>query len=166
MDSKVIKGQALIVGDSLVQDQITISSDGTVTEGVVTLIPNIWEDLVSESGKFKSNAKKTFFYWEYKQTDSEDDTSEVDVLIECPKPKEGLFSPPYTAVGRSDWEKYWLGRLKKTAERYEDAYAIQKKQVIFPETTFIDQKGQTITFNEFTEKNNDIDDISNLLSMF
>jgi hypothetical protein len=70
MDSKVIKGQAMIVGDSLVQTQTLILPNGTVAENEVKIIPNIWEDLTSTEGTFKWNAKKTFFYWEYDQTDS------------------------------------------------------------------------------------------------
>ena len=92
MTGKIIKGQAMIIGDSLVQNQTLISSSG-VSENIVPLIKNIWEDLLKADGahEYKSNLKKTYFYWEYKMTDSEDDTTEITRMIECPRPKEGLF---------------------------------------------------------------------------
>jgi hypothetical protein len=167
MDSKVIKGQAMIVGDSLVQTQTLILPNGTVAENEVKIIPNIWEDLTSTEGTFKWNAKKTFFYWEYDQTDSEDDTNEVKVIIECPKPKKGMYEEPYEIQNNSsEWEKFWLNKFKTAQKNYEEAYAIQKKEIIFPESQYVNQEGEQVVVNKKIVENDDLGDISNLLSIF
>lgn len=167
MESKTIKGQAMIIGDSLVQDQILILQNGVVSENSIVLIKNIWDDLTSESGTFKSNQKKTFFYWEYKMTDPNNDDNEITVMIECPRPKDGMYEAPFDKEGKSDWEKFWLAKFKEVAERYEDVYAIQKKQVIFPETKFINSKGEVVEEKELrVDRGDEYADISNLLSKF
>lgn len=169
MDSKVIKGQAYIVGDSLVQDQTLFLASGAVSENQIVLISNIWDDLKSDKGTYKYNDKKTYFYWEYKQTDPTNDDLEITVKIECPSPKEGLFDPPYTQykpVG--EWENYWIPRLTKIAERYEHEYALQKKEITFPESRYINPNtGEEVVVPETKVDNSDeTGDITNLLSMF
>ena len=58
MSELIVKGQAWIVDNKLVQDQITFSDSDTTKNGTtetVTLIENIWDDLFSGSGKYKWN---------------------------------------------------------------------------------------------------------------
>ena len=58
MADKIIKGQAWISGNSLVQDQILLTDNGKSSENTVTLIDDIWDDLTKASGnKYKTNDK-------------------------------------------------------------------------------------------------------------
>lgn len=167
METKIIKGQAWIVGDKLVQDQTMFTTTGAVSSNIVPLINNIWDDLMSANGTFKCNSKKNFFYWEYKMTDSTDDTLEVDVIIECPRPKPGIFTEPYDPEnGTSDWAKYWLGRLKTTYDNAKRAYTIQPQEVIFPGTEYVAPTGEIVTVEENTVVRDDLGDITNLLISF
>jgi hypothetical protein len=88
MSELVVKGQAWIVDDKLVQDQVTFSdSDPSIngTSSVVVLIEDIWDDLFSSSGTYHSNGKG-YFYWEYQMTDTTSDTGDlVTINFECPK---------------------------------------------------------------------------------
>lgn len=88
MSELIVKGQAWIVDDKLVQDQITFSDSDTAKNGTtetVVLVDNIWDDLFSGAGKYEWN-NRNYFYWEYEMTDTTSDTGDV-VLIkyECPK---------------------------------------------------------------------------------
>lgn len=170
MATKTIKGQAWIVGDRLVQDQILIADSGIVTQGNVDLVPNIWEDLKKKTGqKYKSNSKKTYFYWEYDTTDPENDDLTIKVLIECPKPKDGMYKAPYKDINTGsmgDWEKYWVEKFKAAEERAQKAYVIQESEVTLPGTSYIDQKGNKIDLPEKVIKRGPDSDITNLLGMF
>ena len=170
-ESKLIKGQAWIQGDSLVQEQLLISPSMPVSENVVALIPNIWENLTtapeSSAYGYKTNGKK-YFYWEVKMTDTSDDMAEVTVRIECPKPKPGLFEEPYdpdTVEGA--YAKYWVGQYKIADENNKASFAVQKKVFKFPGDKFVDYTtGENYETEEIIEQNNDLGDISNLLSLF
>lgn len=168
MTGKIIKGQAMIIGDSLVQNQTLISSSG-VSENIVPLIKNIWEDLLKADGahEYKSNLKKTYFYWEYKMTDSEDDTTEITRMIECPRPKEGLFEEPYDpANGKGDYAKVWLTRFKTAADNAKSSYTIQPKEIVFPGTKYINPQGDMVDVEEKRVCNDNLGDITNLLAIF
>ena len=167
MESKTIKGQAWIQGNSLVQDQILITTGGQTSENVIVLIENIWDDLKSDSGTYKTN-DKGYFYWEYEMTDSEDDDVTVTVKIECPKPKEGLFTEPYDPDSyNGKYAKYWVEKFKTAAENYEYKAAIQKKEIVFPGTEYVNPNdGSLVTVKEMKVKNTDIGDITNLLNLF
>ena len=187
-DTKTIKGQAWISGDSLVQDIITMTANGlsvTSTESTETLISNIWDDLTdqnpSDQYHYKTNGKG-YFYWETMMTSMEDDDIEVKVNIECPKPKPTLFPEPYNPEDYTDekkYSKYWVTKLKTAQENYENEYAIQRKEVIFngcsylktdqlPEGASADNypEGWEIKLPDYTFNNSDLGDITNLLSMF
>ena len=138
-NTKIIRGQAWISGDSLVQDIITLTPNGTSatsTESTEILISNIWDDLTdseqSQTCHYKTNGKG-YFYWQVKMTSMEDDNIDVDVNIECPKPKQGLFPEPYNPANYGDntYSKYWVTKLKTAQDNYENEYAIQRKEVIF-----------------------------------
>lgn len=169
---KLIKGQAWIKGNSLVQEQIMIFPGSSIaTENVIVLIENIWDNLLTEPGAtaygYKTNGKK-YFYWEVKMTDTTDDTIEVTVRVECPKPNEEIFeriAESDEVVG--DYAKYWQNQYKIATENSEYRMAIQKKDITFPGTTFVDfNTGELYETETVVIKNNDIGDISNLLGMF
>lgn len=165
-NTKLIKGQVWISGDSLLQDQILILPNGTSSTNTVPLINNIWEDLLSEGGQYKTN-KKGYFYWEAKMTDVENNDVEVTVMIECPRPKDGLFEEPYDPEkGKGEWAKYWLTKYKTTAENALEKMTIQKKEIVFPGTEYINQYGELVKVEEKRVTNDNLGDISNLLSMF
>lgn len=165
MSSKTIKGQAWIQGDSLVQEQILIAPGLASSTNVISLIPDIWADLTSGAGKYKTNGKG-YFWWEIKVTDMNED-SEVTIKYECPRPKEGLYLEPYDlSKADGEYSKYWIGRLKAAVANYEASSAIQKKEIVFPGTSYINQNGNLVELTETKENNSDIGDITNLLGMF
>ena len=164
-ESRIVKGQAWIQGDKLVQEQILITPGSVSSTNVVALIENIWEDLIG-TGTYKTNGRG-YFYWEYKITDTEDDNVEMVVKFECPKPKEGLFQEPYDPSKCSgEYSKYWVGRLKTAVDNFELKSTVQRKEVIFPGTTYVDSKGDVVELEDTKFSNNDLGDITNLLNIF
>lgn len=163
--NKIVKGQAWISNDALIQEQITFTPGKQPTTTVVKLIDNIWDDLTSDKGTYKSNDKKTYFYWEVEQSDISGD-GEIKVMIECPKPKEGLFNPPYDETPKGDWAKYWLEKFKTTYNNFQQRSTIQPKEVVFPGTEYINQQGETVKVEERRVPRDNFGDITNLLSMF
>ena len=164
-ESRIVKGQAWIQGDKLVQEQILITPGSVSSTNVVALIENIWEDLIG-AGPYKTNGRG-YFYWEYKMTDTEDDNVEMVVKFECPKPKEGLFQEPYDPSKCSgEYSKYWVGRLKTAVDNFELKSTVQRKEVIFPGTTYVDSKGDVVELEDTKFSNNDLGDITNLLNIF
>ena len=60
-DYSTIKGQAWIYKDtSLVQDEIRIYDNSITSNVIVTLIDNIWNDLLSSAGQWKKSGEKFF----------------------------------------------------------------------------------------------------------
>lgn len=166
MADKIIKGQAWIYENSLVQDQTLITTNGT-SENTVVLIENIWDDLTKASGNQYKTNNKGYFYWEVDMTSMEDDDVEVKVNVECPKPKPGLFQEPYDPDSvDSSYAKYWVGKMKTAQENYDNEYAIQRKEVVFTGSTYLDQTGEAVVLDDYTFINSDLGDISNLLSLF
>jgi hypothetical protein len=113
MSELVIKGQAWICNDQLIQDQVVFSDSENASDNgasrTVVLIDNIWDDLFSGAGTYKWNGKN-YFYWEYEMTDTTSDTGDViTVKYECPvltyeKAKEMLVSGE-TPEARDEKEK-------------------------------------------------------------
>lgn len=166
MNEKIIKGNAWIQGNSLVQEQLIVLPKKDIITNVITLIEDIWADLTTE-GTYKYNKSKRYFYWEYKATSREDDDVEITVNFECPRPKEGLFSEPYDPESvEGEYAKYWVGKLKEAQENFEYKSAIQKKEIVFPGTGFVDQEGNYVKVDEIRVNNDDLGDITNLLGMF
>lgn len=166
-ETKIIKGQAWISGDSLVQDQILITSDGKSSENTIVLIADIWSDLTAASGNQYKTNNKGYFYWETEMTSLEDDDAMVTINVECPKPKPGLFQEPYDPESvDSSYAKYWVQKMKTAQENYENEYAIQRKEVVFKGTTYTGQDGEIVEIPDYTFINSDLGDISNLLSLF
>lgn len=168
-DSKTIKGQAWIIGDKLIQEQILLLTNGNSSTNNVAIIDDIWKNLVdgSETYPVKYNDKKNYFYWEYQMTDTLDDTTEITVKFECPTPKEGLFTEPYDpSTAKTEWAKYWLTKYKTTQDNAK-IMNIQKTEYTLPGSKILNfGTGLQETQEDITFKNNDIGDISNLLSMF
>jgi hypothetical protein len=88
MSELVIKGQAWILDDKFVQDQIVFSDSNTSNNGassVSVILENIWDDLFSGAGTYKWN-NNGYFYWEYEMTDTTSETGDlVTIKFECPK---------------------------------------------------------------------------------
>ena len=173
-EAKTVYGQAWIQGDSLVQEQLYLfPGSSVITENVVVLIENIWDNLIGEKESdtygYKVGGKK-YFYWEVNMTDLEDDTLVHKVKIECPRPKDGLFEEPYNVDEvTGDYAKYWVGQMKTADENNKASFAIQKKSVTFPNYanyTYYNQKGDLVEIPEIEVKNNDLGDITNLLGLF
>lgn len=179
-DTKTINGQAWIlntvlnkgteeetVKSSLVQDQILVVAGVGSFSNTVVLIDDIWEDLTSASGQYQTNGNG-YFYWEYQQTTIDDDDVEVTVKLECPKPKEGLFTAPYDPDSvEGEYAKYWVAKIKLATDNYEYKMAIQKKEIIFPGSKYRDEvTGDLITEEEIRVQNTDLGDIENLLNLY
>lgn len=166
--SKTVYGQAFIQDDSLVQETITFTEgQSDCTNGINTIIPNIWTDLMSASGEYKFNDRKNYFYWEYDMTSLEDDDITVKVNFNCPQPKEGLLTPDMEdSEVEGEWAKYWLEKIKTATENAENSLAIQRKEVTFPGTSYIKQDGEVETIDDYVFRNNDLGDITNLLRLF
>ena len=167
---KTILGQAWIFEDKLIQEQILLLSNGSTSTNQVAIISDIWDNLVNGGdAKYpvKTNDKKNYFYWEYDMNDTLDDTIVNKIKIECPMPKEGLFTAPYDpTTGKTDWAKYWLTKYQDT-EKNAEVMKIQKTEYTLPGTKRLDfSTGQQTTTEEIKIENNDIGDITNLLSMF
>jgi len=163
--TKTIYGQPFRFGDSILQDQTLVTSDGQISENRVCLIENIWDDLLSNSSNVKSNGNENrpYFYWEFTQTNIEGE--DITVQIAAPKPKNGLFESPYDPeTGSSDWAKFWLGKFK-TAEENAD-YTIQPKEIVLHGTKYIDTSGDLVEVEERRIENNHLGDITNLLLTF
>jgi hypothetical protein len=116
---------------------------------------------------FAQESKLENFYWEYEMTDTENEDSVIKVKMECPQPKEGLFEEPYDPeTVEGDYAKYWVKKLKESTENYEYKAAIQKKEIVFPGTRYVNQEGEVVEVEESRISNNDIGDITNLLGLF
>lgn len=163
-ESKTIYGQAWVFDNKVLQDQITIFPNGTSEEKVVTIIPDIWDDLFSSEGEYKTNGKG-YFYWEVQMTDIGDDDITVPFLVECPKPRDvdydRLLDNP-----SGEWAEYWAGKYNTALKNAEDKLTIQKKEIVFPGSTYLDQNGVAQTIDEIRETNYELGSIANLLSMF
>ena len=120
-NNDIIKGQAWISGDKLLQDQIVFLND-IPTENTVVLISNIWDNLFENGDNnyiVKSN-KKGYFYWEVPVTPIDNDNVgqlNEKMLIECPKPREDQFdrlNEVQIEEGEDVsgiWAKYWKKRF-------------------------------------------------------
>lgn len=186
MAEKIIKGQPYIFGDSLVQDQTKITSSGKAIDiPAAVIIEDIWNNLRNNSGSgptaYKTNPpKKDYFYWEVKQTSIESDDIEVTINFECPKPKEGLYDDllrdgnidpdSSTITDMGDYTAYWYKKIYTARENYEKEMAIQKKEITFNDYNVTgytnDDFGETVNKSGYTIKNDDLGDITNLLSLF
>ena len=57
--------------------------------------------------------------------------------------------------------------MKEAVSNYETRAAIQKKEIIFPGTEYVDPgTGELVKVSETRVKNTDVSDITNLLNLF
>lgn len=178
-ESKVTYGQAYIIRRgpdsngkiiySLVQDVFLVVPGQAVAKNTVELIGNIVEDLRSADGNYKWNGKK-YFYWEYKMTDTQDDDVQLTIKYECPAPSyfgDNFFKETDTEDSvQGDYAKYWFKMYQTAKENFEYKEAIQKKEIIFPSTQYVDSNGNLVNVDEIKISNTDIGDITNLLGLF
>lgn len=164
-DVKTIKGLPYIQGGTLYQEQILVSPQVMSTSQTIALISDIWADLIDGPSQCKTNGKG-YFYWEVEVTDSENDDVELTIKFECPKPYgEELFERLKSS--ETEYGKYWANKLKTATENYEYKAAIQKKEIVFPGTQYVDPNtGDLVNVEETRVSNTDIGDITNLISMF
>ena len=176
-DNNVIKGQAWISNDKLLQDQI-IEINGVLTENTVVLIPDIWDNLFNNGDSnysVKSN-KKGYFYWEVEVTPIDNDNIgqlNEKMFIECPKPREDQFdrlNEVQVEEGEDvseNWAKYWKKRFDITMENAENKMTIQRKEVVFGGSNYIDPEGNLKTIEEqHVQVDHELGSIANLLMMF
>lgn len=166
--SKTLYGNVWInEGKSLVQDIIVVLPTGQMLDNTVILVENIWEDLLTDGGKWKTNGKG-YFYWIISHTDIGDDNLIHEVCLQCPEPN--LIANPdlrdKIIKGNSDWAKYWKERIETVEKNYEHEFAIQRKSITLQGTEWIDQEGNVRKIETETHQLNNFGDIENLLSMF
>jgi len=175
-ENRIIKGQAWVSGDKLLQDQIVFLNN-IPTENTVILIPNIWKNLMEgpegEEPEAKTNGKG-YFYWKLKMNSIDNDSEVVDLLIECPKPRVENFENSEECIkelernaNSSEWAKYWYDRFVTAMENAEKKMTIQRKEVIFGGSSYIDPNGEPKTIEEkHVQTDHELGSIANLLMMF
>ena len=175
-ESNVIKGQAWIKGDKLLQDQIVFLNN-IPTENIVVLISNIWDNLLKGPKEGEPTAKtngKGYFYWELEINSIDNESELVKFLVECPKPREEDFiesseeaSNLATYKDSSEWANYWYERYKTAMENAEKKMTIQRKEVVFGGSNYIDPNGEPQTIEEkHVQTDHVLGSIANLLMMF
>lgn len=158
---------------SLVQENITFVESGKKAkefQETKVLIEDIWADLKSSSGEWKSNGKK-YFYWEYEVTSLEDEA--VKVQIEAPVPCREVFADEDGNVSfeisdsDSAWSKYWKAEMEKAESNYQDESKITEDRAKVMKTNLVDYTPGNESFPEINTdgvmpKTDDRDLISNL----
>ncbi len=144
IQTRTIKGQPLVVGNTLVQDQILlVTTDGKTVRsatGQYVILSNIWDDLLSKTGTWKR--RKNHFYWTVDRTEMTDDNGTDSVIkqeVDCPRPQPELFDFDFSeSDGDSDWAAYWKAKFRATeASKYNGTNAVYRKEVILPGTKYI-----------------------------
>ena len=117
---RIVYGQPYINGRSLLQDQILMISmpNGSVnsSSNLVILIPDIWEDLKKQTGKFSvKQAKGNVWFWDDKDLVVTDTESEKNIKfrVQIPIPtvevfrnSKGMLDLEYDRDD-NEWTKYW-----------------------------------------------------------
>lgn len=172
---------------NLIQEKITMKAGKDCGTTTVTLIDNIWDNVfLGGTLPVKTNGKG-YFYWEYKMTDTASDSNDlITIKYECPKPtyeiarlyvgkptKSGadIKNPatPFTwdiTKAKTEYAKYWTNKFIEAENNYNYHAAIQKKEITFAGSICIDKNGNINKVESKTLVNNDLGDITNLLSMF
>jgi hypothetical protein len=168
VDPRTIKGQAWVSGNKLLQDQIIIYEGGKSSENTVILIPDIWTNLMEGDDTdypVKEGNRKGYFYWEVEMNSIDDDSEVVKVFIECPKPRTEDFENLENC--NTEWAKYWNERYNVAMENAEKKMTIQRKEIVFPGTNYIDPEGNLQEIEEkAVQVDHELGSIANLLMMF
>ncbi len=174
--SKVIKGQAFVSGNALVQDQMLMvvlpNGSTTTSSNFVTLIKDVWADLKSTTSEIKQ-VKGDCWCWEVKVTDTEDNSKEVTMKVQAPTPDKMVFwdeeKKNFDLEPNSDdsnWSKYWKEKIKNYLNSPSYGInAISPVEVTFPKTSYINQHGELVEKEEITFRRDDLGDMDNLLMM-
>lgn len=154
--TKTIYGQPWMIGDDIVQEQISFLNDGTSSTSVVKVVDNVWNDLLKGTN-IKTNGKG-FFYWDITVTSLEGEN--ITIKFECPKPKDGMWDD--LAAGTTEWAKYWDTKYAEVKSRN---YKIQRDEWTLPGTKRINfTTGKQETTEDVTYQNPDLGDLQNLLN--
>lgn len=109
-------------------------------------IPNITNEQIDA-------ARTLYFYWEYLQTSMEDDDLKLVCKFTCPNPREGLIIPDdwdensvpiyiYNNYDNSQpYLRFWTRKYQEATQNYEKAAVIQRKEVRFEGTEWVNQYG-------------------------
>lgn len=174
-DEKILYGDAIIMKtdnfgtESLVQFQTIISivnGKSVINDKVAIIIEDIWSDLLSDSGTYKSNDKKNWFYWEITKTSIDNDDITVKEKFECPKPNEIYYDQIVDGEFTGDYANYWKTKIETARSNYEKEAAILKKEVILEpgpdynlvDGTHVEQEKKTII------RDNPLNEMGNLLT--
>ena len=165
--TKTIYGQAYIINNSLVQDQILLVTDGKVisrSENTVIIIEDIWEDLKDKNGSARKG-RPGYWYWEVDMTDIDDPEVTAKVFIGCPKPGPEVFDNDFTiSPDDSEWSSYWKGKMQEVLDSpYNSTNAISPEEVVLPGTKYIDQNGDLVTLDRVKISRNGLSDVPNLM---
>lgn len=162
-DTKTIKGLPFLIGNTIYQEQILFVGNQNSTNTVV-LIEDIWEDLITGPSTAKTNGKG-YFYWEFDITNPEDDTLTTKIKLECPRPYEEVYED--LDSGNTEYAEYWAEKMKAAKENYEYKAAVQKKEIVFEGSQYVDYNtGEVVHVDKTKVTNNDLADVQNLLSLF
>lgn len=175
-DSRTIKGQAWVSGNELLQDQIVFLNN-IPTENTVVLIPNIWENLMKGGAEGEPKAEtngKGYFYWKLEINSIDDDSEMVSFFVECPKPRVEDFENSEECIKaleenstKSEWAKYWYERYNTAMENGKEKMTIQRKEVVFGGSSYVDPNGELKTIEEkHVQTDHELGSIANLLMMF
>ena len=165
--TKTIYGQAYIINNSLVQDQILLVTDGKVisrSENTVIIIEDIWEDLKDKNGSARKG-RPGYWYWEVDMTDIDDPEVTAKVFIGCPKPGPEVFDNDFAiSPDDSEWSSYWKGKMQEVLDSpYNSTNAISPEEVVLPGTKYIDQNGDLVTLDRVKISRNGLSDVPNLM---
>lgn len=155
--------------ESLVQYQTalyTVNGKTLMSDNTIILIDDIWKDLLSDNGTYKSNYNKGWFFWEYKKTSLDNDDVTIMEKFECPKPKEMYYDRLVDGEYTGEYANYWKERIKLARDNYEKEIAILKKEIILdpgPDYNLVngdhvEQEKKTLI------RDNPFNEIGNLLS--
>lgn len=159
MANKIVKNLPYFTEEgALVQEQVAFIKVGKKTKEtteVVTIIPNIWEDLKDSSAnkKWETNDKKNYFYYSVEVSKIGDDGYTTQ-MIEAPSPSLEVFRNDDGEYdwGDSDWSEFWKAKFEKSGEA---DLGITPKEVVYPEARvvkFEDGEDKTVVYEKSTVK--------------
>ena len=116
---KIVYLQPYVSGKSVIQEQILmIQMPGgftTSSKNLVTLIPDIWEDLKKSIGTYNvRQAKGDTWFWDDEKlvvTDTETEKS-IKFKLQIPIPTKNIFKDFLEDPNDSSWSTYWKRKLK------------------------------------------------------
>lgn len=174
-EDKIIYGDYYIIrnqdgSDSLVQYQTLVSKLTTgkiiISDNTVVLIKDIWKDLLSDNGTYKTNGKG-YFYYEIKKTSIDNDDITIQEKFECPKPDEMYQDRIADGEFSGSYADYWKDKINKARENYQKESVILKNEILLKGTEY-EVPNKHIKVDNITVKRSDtgISELGNLLTLF